>query len=183
MARFAAGPSSRPWSRTPHGRRRVVAASDAALQATLASLAERERALADAAAAAEQVADAERQAVAAREDAVRLASNLTRESADSESQLARLTERLDRSEQRMTEIDAALVDGELARSRLDEELGTARALQSDLEAEQETRPGAAGPLAGAGSARRRRPSLGRRAARAGARDAGRGRGGGTDARR
>ena len=68
---------------------------------------------------------------------MRLAGNLTRESADSESQLARLTERLSRSEQRMTEIDAALVEGELARGRLDQELGTARARLAELESEQE----------------------------------------------
>ena len=55
-----------------------------------------------------------------------MAANLTRESADSESQLARLTERLQRSEQRLAEIDAALVEGELARSRLDEDLGACR---------------------------------------------------------
>jgi len=115
----------------------AVAAAEAALQETVAGLAERERSLAEATSAAEQAREAERQAAAGREDVVRLAGNLTRESADSESQLARLTERLARSEQRMTEIDAVLVEGELARGRLDQDLGSARARLAELESEQE----------------------------------------------
>jgi chromosome segregation protein len=115
----------------------AVTAAEAALLETVASLAAREGALADATSAAEKAREEERLSVAAREDAVRLAANLTRESADSESQLARLTERLSRSEQRMTEIDAALVEGELARGRLDQDLGSARALLAELETEQE----------------------------------------------
>jgi len=115
----------------------AVAAAEAALEETVGSLAQRERALAAATSAAEQAREAERQAAAEREDVVRLAGNLTRESADSESQLARLTERLARSEDRMTEIGTALVEGELARGRLDQELGTARASLAELESEQE----------------------------------------------
>jgi chromosome segregation protein len=115
----------------------AVAAAEAALQETVAGLAERERSLAEATSAAEQAREAERQAAAGREDVVRLAGNLTRESADSESQLARLTERLARSEQRMTEIDAVLVEGELARGRLDQDLGSTRARLAELESEQE----------------------------------------------
>ncbi|HEY7482370.1 MAG TPA: chromosome segregation protein SMC [Gemmatimonadales bacterium] len=115
----------------------TVASAASALQETVASLAQRERALEDAMVAVEQAREAERQAVAVREDAVRLASNLTRESADSESQLVRLTERLSRSEQRMAEIDAALVEGELARGRFDQDLGSARAQLAGLESEQE----------------------------------------------
>jgi chromosome segregation protein len=115
----------------------AVALALAAVQETVETLAQRERALADAMAAAEQTREAERQAAAVREDAARQAANLTRESADSESQLARLTERLTRSEQRLSEIDAALVEGELARGRLDAELGAARSGLAGLETEQE----------------------------------------------
>ena len=115
----------------------AVSASEAAVQETVENLARRERELAAAVAAAEQAREAERQAVVTREDAARQAAILTRESADSESQLARLTERLARSEQRLTEIDAALVEGDLARGRLDEELGSARARLAELDTEQE----------------------------------------------
>jgi chromosome segregation protein len=115
----------------------TVATAAAALEETLASLAERERALSDAMSAAEQARESERLAAASREDLVRLAGNLTRESADSETQLARLTERLAHSEQRMTEIDHALVEGDLARGRLDQDLGSSRALLAELESEQE----------------------------------------------
>ncbi|HEX6669435.1 MAG TPA: AAA family ATPase, partial [Gemmatimonadales bacterium] len=114
-----------------------VAAAETAVRDTVETLAQRERALAEAVAAADQAREAERQAAAAREDASRQAANLTRESADSESQLARLSERLSRSEQRLTEIDTALVEGELARNRLDEELGTSRSRLAELEGEQE----------------------------------------------
>ena len=48
-----------------------------------------------------------------------------------------MTERLTRAEQRLAEIDAALVEGDLARSRLDEELGGGRSRLGELEAEQE----------------------------------------------
>jgi chromosome segregation protein len=75
--------------------------------------------------------------VAVREDALRLAGNLSRESGDAEAQLARLAERLTRSEGRMAEIDAELVQRDLARGRLDEELGGARARLAELEVEQE----------------------------------------------
>jgi len=115
----------------------ALAAADAAVQATIGRLAEREQALAAAAAAAEQAREAERQGSAAREDAVRLAGNLARELAESEAQLARVTERLTRAEQRLAEIDAALVEGDMARSRLDQELGSGRSRLAELEAEQE----------------------------------------------
>jgi chromosome segregation protein len=115
----------------------AVASAETALRETLDLLAQRERALGDAVAAADGTREAERQAVAAKEDAARQAANLTRESADSESQLARLTERLQHSEQRLAEIDAALVEGELARNRLDEDLGSSRASLAELETEQE----------------------------------------------
>ena len=115
----------------------TLATADGALKATVARLADRERALAAATAAADLAREAERQAVAAREDATRLAGNLARESADSEAELRRVTERLTRSEQRMTDIGAELVEGDLARSRLDESLGEGRARLAELEAEQE----------------------------------------------
>jgi chromosome segregation protein len=115
----------------------ALAAAETTLAATVARLAERERELAEAAAAAERAREAERQAVAAREDAGRVAANLAREAADSETQLGRLTERLARSEQRLAEIDAGLTEGDLARGRLEEELGAGRARLAGLEAEQE----------------------------------------------
>lgn len=115
----------------------ALAAVEATLTATMARLAERERELAEAGAAAERAREAERQGMAAREDAARVAANLAREAADSEAQLARLTERLARAEQRLSEIDAGLTQGDLARGRLEEELGTARARLAQLETEQE----------------------------------------------
>jgi chromosome segregation protein len=115
----------------------AVAAAEVALRETIDALAQRERALGEAVAAADAAREAERQAVAAREDAARQAANLTRESADSESQLARLAERLQRSEQRLAEIDTALTEGDLARNRLDEDLGSSRASLAELETEQE----------------------------------------------
>ncbi|HKU60263.1 MAG TPA: AAA family ATPase [Gemmatimonadales bacterium] len=115
----------------------ALADAIAALDATMAALAEREASLAEAVAQAERAREAERQAAAVREDAVRLAGNLGRESADAESRLARLAERLTRSEGRMGEIDAELVQLDLARGRLEEELGGARALLTELEIEQE----------------------------------------------
>jgi chromosome segregation protein len=115
----------------------ALAAAEGALQATLGRLAEREQALAAATAVAEQARESERQGTAAREDALRLAANLAREMAESEAQLTRVTERLTRAEQRLAEIDAALVEGDLARSRLDEELGGGRGRLAELETEQE----------------------------------------------
>ena len=115
----------------------ALAATEATLQSTVQRLAERERTLADLTGAAEQAREAERQAVAVREDAIRVAGNITREADESETQLARVTERLSRCELRMGEIDAALVEGELSRGRLDESLGTGRARLAELETEQE----------------------------------------------
>jgi chromosome segregation protein len=115
----------------------ALADATAALDATTTALAEREAALADAMAAAERAREAERQGNAAREDALRLAGNLGRESADAEAQLARLAERLSHSEARLAEIDAELVQRDLARGRLEDELGGARVLLAELEAEQE----------------------------------------------
>jgi chromosome segregation protein len=116
----------------------ALAAAETALEATVGRLAERERTLAAATAAAEQAREAERQGGAAREDAIRVAGNLAREMAEAEAQLTRVTERLTRAEQRLAEIDAALVEGDLGRSRLDEELGGGRGRLGELEAEQES---------------------------------------------
>jgi chromosome segregation protein len=115
----------------------AVGAAETALNETVRLLQDRERALAVATSAGEEAREKERLAIAAREDLARLAGNLTRESADSESQLARLADRLARSEQRMAEIDAALVEGELSRGRLDQDLGSARVGLAELEVEQE----------------------------------------------
>ncbi len=115
----------------------ALAAAESALEATVARLGEREQALATAAAAAEQTREAERQGSAAREDALRAAANLAREMAESVAQLERVTERLGRAEVRLAEIDAALVQGDLARGRLEEELGGGRGRLAGLETEQE----------------------------------------------
>jgi chromosome segregation protein len=111
--------------------------ADLALGATIARLAESEGALEAATVAADQARESERLAVAAREDAVRQASTLARELADAETQYTNLTGRVERSERRLVEIDAGLTEGELARARLDENLGQGRALLADLETQQE----------------------------------------------
>jgi chromosome segregation protein len=114
-----------------------LVAADAALRTTMERLSEREAGLVSATATAEKSREAERQAFAVREDLERLVTNLAREAADSAAQVARLTERLVGSERRMKEIDAALVEGDLARTRLDDELGSGRARLAELEGEQE----------------------------------------------
>ena len=86
----------------------------------------------------EPARDAERQAIAARDDLARIVGNLARETADSDTQLRQMNERVTRSEQRLSEIDTGLVDGELSRNRLDEELGSARSQLSGLEAAQDS---------------------------------------------
>ena len=115
----------------------ALASADAALSATAELLAQREQSLSELSAAAEQSRDSERQAAAARDDVVRLVGNLARELAESGTQLDRVTERLTRSEQRLTQIDAGLIEGDLTRGRVEEALGASRTLLSELEAEQE----------------------------------------------
>jgi chromosome segregation protein len=115
----------------------AVSAADEALGQTAEELTQRERSLAELTAAAEQARDAERQALAAREDVLRLVGNLTRESAESEAQLQRLSDRVARSAQRLAEIDEALMSGELTRGRLENELGIGRTELAELEAQQE----------------------------------------------
>ncbi|MDF3052671.1 MAG: chromosome segregation protein, partial [Geminicoccaceae bacterium] len=116
----------------------AVAAAEQSLQFTVARLAERELLLAQTTSAAERARDEERQAMAAREDVVRAVANLTREAADSESQLEQTMERVARSEQRMAEIDTALVQGELVHGRVEEDLGVCRGRLAELEADLET---------------------------------------------
>ena len=116
----------------------ALASADQALQFTVERLAERELLLTHAAATGERARDEERQAIAAREDIARVVGNLAREAADSEAQLEQTLERVSRSEQRMTEIDEALVQGELTRGRVEEELGVARGRLAELEADQES---------------------------------------------
>ena len=116
----------------------ALAHAEQSLRFTVERLAERERTLADTTAAAERTRDEERQGLAAREDVVRVVGNLAREAADSEAQLEQMTERVSRSEHRLAEIDAALVEGELTRGRVDEELGVSRSSLSELEADQES---------------------------------------------
>jgi len=116
----------------------AVTAADESLRVTVERLAERETLLADATVTVERARDAERQAQAARDDLVRLVGNLTRETAESDGQLRQVTERVTRSEQRLAEIDASLIEGELARSRLEAELGASRSLLAELEADQES---------------------------------------------
>jgi chromosome segregation protein len=115
----------------------ALAAAEAALRNTVERLTELEQALSEATAAAERARDAERQALAARDDVIRVVANLTREAADSEAQLERVTERLTSSGQRLAEIDHALMAGELTRGHVEEELGVSRTLLTELEAEQE----------------------------------------------
>ncbi len=114
-----------------------LGAAQAGLSDALGRLSTREQALAGAQADADRAREAERQAVASREDAARFTANLGRELSDADTQLARLRERLQRSEQRLVEVDAALVEGDVGRARLEEQLGTARAALAELEAGQE----------------------------------------------
>jgi chromosome segregation protein len=111
--------------------------ADLALGATVARLAEVEIELEAASHSADQAREAERVAVAAREDAVRLANTVERELNEADTQLRSLTERIERSERRLQEIDAGLTEGDLARARLDEQLGLSRALLADFESQQE----------------------------------------------
>jgi chromosome segregation protein len=111
--------------------------TDLALGATVARLAEAETEQEAAGHAADLGREAERVAVAAREDAIRIANTVSRELADAETHLRSLTERIERAERRLKEIDASLTEGDLARARLDEHLGLGRALLADLETQQE----------------------------------------------
>jgi chromosome segregation protein len=115
----------------------ALGAAQAGLSEALTRLSSREHALAAAQADADRAREAERLAVAAREDAVRFVTNLGRELSDAHGQLARLRERVERAEQRLVEVDAALVEGDVGRARLEQQLGAARADLTELEAAQE----------------------------------------------
>lgn len=111
--------------------------TDLALGATVAKLAETERALETATHASDQAREAERITVSSREDAIRVANAVARELGEAQSQVTSLTERVERSERRLQEIDASLTEGDLTRARLDESLGQGRVLLADFEAQQE----------------------------------------------
>jgi chromosome segregation protein len=115
----------------------ALGAAQAGLSDALGRLSAREQALATTQGDADRAREAERQSGAAREDAVRFVTNLGRELSDADAQLSRLRERLRHSEQRLVEVDAALVEGDLGRARLDEQLGAARADLAAMEAAQE----------------------------------------------
>ncbi len=112
--------------------------ADLALGATVARLAVAEADQETAGQAADQAREGERLAIASREDAIRIANTVGRELGEAETNLRALTERIERSERRLQEIDAALTEGDLTRARLDENLGQARALLADLETQQES---------------------------------------------
>jgi chromosome segregation protein len=116
----------------------ALGSAEADLGTALGRLADLERALAAAGDEVERARDAERQTVAAAEDAARFVNNLSRELAGAETEVTRLAERLTRAEQRMLEVDAALVEGDVARARIEEELGAARATLAGLESAQES---------------------------------------------
>src|SRR6476619_4340024 len=114
-----------------------MSAAEEALRSIVEQLGVLEQALGEAAAAAERARESERQAIATREDVGRMVGNLSRETAEADTQMDRLTERLLQSERRLGEIDQALVADELARGRVEEALSAARVLLAELEAEQE----------------------------------------------
>jgi len=115
----------------------ALGAAETDLGAALSRLASLEAALTAATGEAERARETERTALAAQEDAVRFLNNLSRELAAAEADVARLTERAGRAEQRLVEVDAGMVEGDVARARLEEELGMTRAGLSELEAVQE----------------------------------------------
>jgi chromosome segregation protein len=112
--------------------------ADLALGATVARLAESETALDAATQASDHARELERTSAVAREDAIRVAHQVSRELTEAATHLGSLRERIERSERRLQEIDAALTEGDLARARLDENLGQGRALLADLETQQES---------------------------------------------
>ena len=116
----------------------ALAAADESLRQTLDHLSRLELQLTSATAEVERAREGERQAIAVREDTVRVAGNLTREAAEARTQVERITERLSQSQNRLADIDRSLTADELARGRVEEQLGAARAFLTELEVEQET---------------------------------------------
>jgi chromosome segregation protein len=115
----------------------ALGSAETELGAALNRLASLEAALTAATTELEKSRETERAALAAQDDAVRFVNNLGRELAAADAELARLIERAGRAEQRLVEVDAALVESDLARARLETELGTTRAELSELETVQE----------------------------------------------
>lgn len=116
---------------------RALAATEESLRGTVDRLVSLEEQLAAATAEVERAREVERQAVAIREDTLRTVGNLAREAGEAGTQVERLTERLTSSQHRLADIDQSLMTDELARGRVEEQLGAARALLADLETEQE----------------------------------------------
>jgi chromosome segregation protein len=117
---------------------KTLATAELALRDILQDLNGLEESLSQATSSAERARDLERQASAARDDILRVVGNLTREAAEADTQLQRLTDRLTQSERRLAEIDQSLVAEELARGKVEEALSSARAQLTELEAEQES---------------------------------------------
>ena len=61
-----------------------------------------------------------------------------RDHEEAESQYVNLTGRITRSERRLSEIDAAITEGDLGRAQLEENLGTSRSHLAEFEMEQES---------------------------------------------
>ena len=113
------------------------AKAETSLSATVASLAELEKALENATHAAEQAREAERTAQAQREDTLRVVGTLARDLGESERQGQLAQERLGRAERRLAEIDQALTAGDLAKVKQEESLAEARVRFTTLEGDQE----------------------------------------------
>jgi chromosome segregation protein len=116
----------------------TLSRADRELGETVSRLAEVEAALEIAVQVADQAREADRVASLAREDSTRGAAAAGRELGEAESLLGSYKERIERAERRLVEIDVALTEGELARARIEESLGQARARLADLEAQQES---------------------------------------------
>ena len=104
---------------------------------TTAELAALEVAATEAEQNADLAREADRQAIATREDGARRVANFDRELTEATTQRERLADRLTRSEQRRTEVDTALTNGNRDRDQLDEQLRGARSRLTTLEGEQE----------------------------------------------
>jgi chromosome segregation protein len=109
----------------------------AALEYTLAGLANADAAFTAAGVEAEQARQAELEAGALRGDAERAVAHARREVTDAAAQVDRLSRRLGEVEARLTTLHAELERHEVERVRLDERLGAERARRAELEAQQE----------------------------------------------
>lgn len=115
----------------------VLRETGAAFDAAVTRLADTERRLAEAAAAAEQAERAERSGLAARDEALRLLANLGRELRAAEEELGRVAERITKDEARLAEIGEALAASAAAQAAKDTTLTDARAALVDAEHAQE----------------------------------------------